>query len=184
MDTEFTAAQAHANSKEKGSGYFAAANNINYTLTLKRVLDIVKSYSEQGETFVTYNIPYIVLDGTTTNQELLARQIKKRLVELGYIVIRRKYSLYINWDLDLERKEIELEKENRRKQAEAEEAQRRRVRELKRVSKFGARQAVPIASQISPANGGGNSSVTTASSSGSRRPGFSVLRRRRPSERK
>lgn len=172
METDFTAAQALRKSKEVGIGYSATADNLNYTLTLKRVLGNIKTASENGERKLAYVIPWFVIDGTTTNQNILAKQIKTRLVELGYIVVRDGHTLHIDWDLDLMEREAELERQRKARATKEKVEEKRRLRDIKRTAKYGKRPSKSIEKLGPPL-----ASLTTGKRT--RTGGFSVTKKRK-----
>jgi hypothetical protein len=174
METDFSASQALLKSKQVGIGYSAAADNLNYTLTLKRVLGTIKTSAERGEKHVAYVVPWFVIDGTTANQNILAKQVKKRLLELGYMVKRDGHRLFIDWDLDLVERENTLAVQQKQKEAKAQKVEQERMKELHRQAKFGKRPSKrimpPPCSSISKANSSSSSSSTNT---------FSVVKRKR-----
>lgn len=72
--------------------------NINYNLTLKRLVKIIEVAAKQGRDFVDFETPSIILDGSLADPILLARQLKKKLVSMGYKVKRNEAHLNISWE--------------------------------------------------------------------------------------
>jgi len=96
MDLNLTASEACNRSKnaQKNNG---TADEINYSLTLRRVLDLIRIESEQGRQKMVFVAPCYVIDGCLANPIVLAKQIKARLTELGYNVDRKEELLIISW---------------------------------------------------------------------------------------
>lgn len=140
---EITATQALARSKKVGVNGTAEADKINFTLTLNRVMKTIAASAERGERHVGYAVPWFVVDGTSVESRVLAKQLERHLQTLGYVVSRDGHKLFISWDLDLEEAE--------RKTVEAMEAERRRVeREAKRKATFGDRPARKVTRVLPP----------------------------------
>lgn len=93
------------------------ADEINYNLTIKRVMNEIKDAAENGKTHLAWVAPEYVLDGTSTDPILLARQVRVRLSELGYHARRDGATVFIDWDLELRRtiEEQATNKEKKRK---------------------------------------------------------------------
>jgi len=72
--------------------------NTNYQLTIKRLYKIIENAAENGADSLTFKAPSFVLDGCIGDPIILARQIKARLIEIGYKVKREKDTLYISWE--------------------------------------------------------------------------------------
>lgn len=72
-------------------------SNINYNLTLNRLMKIIESSARQGQQFIDFETPSFVLDGSLADPILLARQLKKKLVSMGYSVQRNNSNLVISW---------------------------------------------------------------------------------------
>lgn len=72
--------------------------NVNYTLTLNRLMKIIEIESKNGMMYMEFETPSFVLDGSLADPILLARQLKARLKELGYDVKRSEHKLKISWD--------------------------------------------------------------------------------------
>ncbi len=140
-DLQLSAREAYSKAKEVGPGERARAVDHNYNLEIKRVMAMIRAAMNKGKVQIAYSVPWLVMDGTSANQVLLARQIKKRLEQLGYFVRRRNFDLYIDWDLELRQKEEELkrkkEEELKRKSAEEKKA----LRDAQRLANFGTRPA-------------------------------------------
>lgn len=146
---DFSAHQALQRSQKIGVNYSAKADNLNYTLTLQRVLSIIEATANAGmDRYVIYNVPGYVLDGTSTNPPLLAKQIKKRLVELGYMVNRTKGVLHIDWDFELVEKEKQLEQKRRAAEAKARKEQKRKMKTLRDQAAFGTRSRGDLQSLV------------------------------------
>lgn len=127
---EFTAAQAHGLSRRHATeGQDSVADALNFTLTIQRVLALVRAAGERGEMRTVYVCPWLVIDGTSTDPVRLARQVEARLRELGYDVTRTGGRLLIDWDKDLQRREAEL----KRQHEEEERAARRSARAAERA---------------------------------------------------
>ena len=92
--TPITAAQARLKT-EKNS--HKNKNNTNYSLTIKRLYKIIENAAENGADNLTFKAPAFVLDGCIGDPIVLARQLKARLVEIGYRVKRDKDTLLISW---------------------------------------------------------------------------------------
>lgn len=138
MELDFSAEEALGASKRVNGATGQSADDLNYTLTLKRLLATIKATAENdGARHIAYVVPWFVIDGTTTNQIKLAKQLKKRLQELGYNVRRDYETLYIDWDLDLMREEKRLEQERKRKYKELQAQEQKRLKELKEKAKYG-----------------------------------------------
>lgn len=71
--------------------------DVNYTLTLRRLMRIIESESKLGRTLLEFQAPSFVLDGSLADPILLARQLKARLKQLGYKVRRTEEYLTIEW---------------------------------------------------------------------------------------
>ena len=72
-------------------------SNINYNLTLNRLMKIIESSARQGQEFIEFETPSFVLDGSLADPILLARQLKKKLLSMGYKVTRNESHLIISW---------------------------------------------------------------------------------------
>lgn len=88
-----TASQARKLSQRKDK-----VKDVNYSLTIKRLLGVIRSSAIQGHTSIDFTAPSFVLDGCLGDPILLARQLKKRLEQLGYKVERRQDQLKISWE--------------------------------------------------------------------------------------
>ena len=137
MDEELTARQALARSKKSGLSGTGDADRHNYSLTLKRLMKMISAAADKGERQLGYAVPWLVIDGTSTDNRVLARQLQKRLQQLGFSVTRESNKLFISWDLELE----EAEK-RRAKEVEAEE--RRAMRALRKQAKTGTRPSARL----------------------------------------
>lgn len=94
LDTAaLTAAQARQLSQKNEK-----SKDVNYTLTIKRLLKIIRASAIQGNTSMQFTAPSFVLDGCIGDPILLARQLKKRLEQLGYRVQRKQDRLTISWE--------------------------------------------------------------------------------------
>ena len=52
-------------------------SNINYNLTLNRLMKIIESSARQGQEFIEFETPSFVLDGSLADPILLARQLQQ-----------------------------------------------------------------------------------------------------------
>ena len=149
MNTDFTAAQALNASKRVCGASGQSADDLNYTLTLKRLLATIQATAENdGAKHMAYVVPWFVIDGTTTNQIKLAKQLKKRLQELGYNVRREYETLYIDWDLDLMEEEKRLEKERRERVRVFQAEERKRQKEIEEQAKRGKRKSICLTNEF------------------------------------
>ena len=73
------------------------AADLNYALTLRRLLRLIESASKNGNDMFEFEAPRFVLDGCVGDPIILARQLKSKLIELGYNVERNVHTLYITW---------------------------------------------------------------------------------------
>jgi hypothetical protein len=73
------------------------AADLNYALTLQRLMRLIESAGRNGHDSLEFDAPSFVLDGCVGDPIVLARQLKSKLVELGYAVERRVSSLTIRW---------------------------------------------------------------------------------------
>ena len=73
------------------------SKDVNYTLTIKRLYKIIEGAAEQGNDSLTFKAPAFVLDGCIGDPIILARQLKARLIELGYKVTRAADTLLVSW---------------------------------------------------------------------------------------
>lgn len=73
------------------------SHSLNYTLTLKRLMKIIRTAAQNGRTELVFQTPRFVLDGTLADPIVLARALAKRLKQLGYKVSRRGEQLTIDW---------------------------------------------------------------------------------------
>lgn len=137
MDEELTARQALARSKKSGLSGTGDADRHNYSLTLKRLMKMISAAADKGERQMGYAVPWLVIDGTSTDNRVLARQLEKRLQQLGFSVSRETNKLFISWDLELE----EAEK-RRAREVEAEE--RKAMRSLRKQARTGRRSSVRL----------------------------------------
>ena len=71
--------------------------DINYNLTFNRLMKIIENSAKQGKQYIEFETPSFVLDGSLADPILLARQLKKRLVQLEYKVKRNNNKLIISW---------------------------------------------------------------------------------------
>lgn len=96
---EISAASAYARSTANGSAYLGTKSvDTNYTLTMARLFETIKRESEAGKRRIAFLAPRFVMDGTLADPVLLAKQIKAKLVRLGYEVDRFGDTLHISWD--------------------------------------------------------------------------------------
>lgn len=97
--TPISASEAFAKSKgfvEK-SADGRDADDINFSLTIARVFDIIRAETQTGKTQTVFIAPLFVMDGCLTEPIKLAKQVKAHLVGLGYDVQRDDESLTISW---------------------------------------------------------------------------------------
>ena len=73
------------------------AADLNYALTLRRLLRLIESASKNGNNMFEFEAPRFVLDGCVGDPIVLARQLKSKLIELGFHVERNVHTLYITW---------------------------------------------------------------------------------------
>jgi hypothetical protein len=73
------------------------AADLNYALTLRRLMRLIESASRNGHESLEFEAPRFVLDGCVGDPIVLARQLKSKLVELGYHVERNVNTLVIRW---------------------------------------------------------------------------------------
>jgi hypothetical protein len=71
--------------------------DLNYALTLRRLMRLIESASRNGNNMFEFEAPRFVLDGCVGDPIVLARQLKSKLIELGYSVERNVHTLYITW---------------------------------------------------------------------------------------
>ena len=90
----------HASEAKKLSERKEAKNDLNYKLTFGRLMKIIETAAKQGAGYVEFEAPQFVLDGTLADPLLLARQLGKRLKQLGYKVNRNHTLLVISWNSD------------------------------------------------------------------------------------
>ena len=74
------------------------ADDINYTLTLSRLFETIRQESDDGKQKIAFIVPRFILDGCLTEPVLLAKQLKAKLMTLGYAVEREDDKLYISWN--------------------------------------------------------------------------------------
>lgn len=134
MNVEMTARSALERAKRAGPQGSRGADELNYTLTMKRIMAAIEATSERGDRTLVYNVPWLIIDGTSTDNRVLARQLEKRLRQLGFIVSREGCKLYISWDLDLEEEERNLVEKQR-------EERKARMRAYQKKAKYGSREA-------------------------------------------
>lgn len=72
-------------------------SNVNYNLTLNRLMKIIQSAAKSGQDFIDFETPSFVLDGSLADPIVLARQLKKKLQTMGYKVSRSESHLKISW---------------------------------------------------------------------------------------
>ena len=58
---------------------------------------LIESASRNGNNMFEFEAPRFVLDGCVGDPIVLARQLKSKLIELGYTVERNVHTLYISW---------------------------------------------------------------------------------------
>jgi hypothetical protein len=73
------------------------AADLNYALTLRRLMRLIESASRNGHDSLEFDAPRFVLDGCVGDPIVLARQLKSKLVQLGYLVERNVSTLMIRW---------------------------------------------------------------------------------------
>lgn len=96
---EISAAAAYDRSRSNGSAYLGTKSvDTNYTLTMRRLFETIRRESEAGKRRIAFLAPRFVMDGTLADPVLLAKQIKVKLVRLGYTVDRNGDTLHISWD--------------------------------------------------------------------------------------
>ena len=134
---DLTAAQAFGRARKVGTSGQKIADDLNYSLTLKRLLSSISQTAESGGTRMAFVAPWIVLDGTTTNPVMLARQLEIKLTDLGYNVNRIDKRLFIDWDMELQRKEEEIKEKNKNRLKAEKRKQEDRMRNLKRKAFMG-----------------------------------------------
>ena len=94
--TPITAEQARKKTRSNARPGTSARNQ-NYSLTIKRLYKIIENAAENGADSLTFKAPSFVLDGCIGDPIVLARQLKARLIDIGYRVRREKDTLYISW---------------------------------------------------------------------------------------
>ena len=65
-----------------------------------RLMKIIETAAKHGDTYVEFETPQFVLDGTLADPLLLARQLSKRLKQLGYTVTRTNTHLLVVWNTE------------------------------------------------------------------------------------
>jgi hypothetical protein len=71
---------------------------INFDLAMKQVEHVVKQASENGYCSIRYKVPKFIPGGYVMNSELVARQIKRKMIEYGYKSYRvQKDVVHIEW---------------------------------------------------------------------------------------
>lgn len=104
---EISANSAYARSSANGSAYLGTKSvDTNYTLTMTRLFETIKRESDAGKRRIAFLAPRFVMDGTLADPVLLAKQIKAKLVRLGYEVDRFGDTLHISWDRDEDKKGV------------------------------------------------------------------------------
>jgi hypothetical protein len=73
------------------------AADMNYALTLRRLMRLIESAARNGHDHLEFDAPRFVLDGCVGDPIVLARQLKAKLSELGYTVRRDVSHLSIRW---------------------------------------------------------------------------------------
>ena len=74
------------------------ADDINYSLTLGRLFETIRQESDNGKQKIAFIAPRFILDGCLADPTLLAKQLKAKLMTLGYAVEREDDKLFIRWD--------------------------------------------------------------------------------------
>ena len=74
------------------------ADDINYSLTLGRLFETIRQESDNGKQKIAFIAPRFILDGCLADPTLLAKQLKAKLMTLGYAVEREDDKLFISWD--------------------------------------------------------------------------------------
>jgi hypothetical protein len=92
-DSLFTADQAREASSLKNK-----RNDVNFKLTLFRLMKLIESSARNGTDFLIFEVPRFILDGSLADNLLLARQLKKKLEQLGYQVKKKEHVLTIKWN--------------------------------------------------------------------------------------
>lgn len=138
--SDFSAAQAFAESAKHGPAGLGKADNINYELTLGRILKAIEATSAAGARDFEYTVPSIILDGTSADPILLARQIQKRLQEIGYMVTRFRACIFVDWNLDLMEKEEALRREKKQQEERYRVEEKRIRKDLQKRARFGLRE--------------------------------------------
>ena len=134
-----TASEAFERSKKVGPSGTGKADELNYNLTITRVMAAIAASIEAGDRRLAFVVPWYILDGTSTDEVMLARQIKIRLEQLDFVVKRKENVLYIDWDIDLRKKENELKKKKEQQYRNSLENDRKNLKEAKRISETGTR---------------------------------------------
>lgn len=80
------------------------ADDINYSLTLSRLYETLRQESDNKKKKIAFIAPRFILDGCLADPVLLAKQLKAKLMTLGYAVEREEDTLYISWDKEDTRK--------------------------------------------------------------------------------
>jgi hypothetical protein len=73
------------------------AADLNYALTLRRLMRLIESAARNGHDHLEFDAPRFVLDGCVGDPIVLARQLKAKLAELGYVVRRDVSHLSVRW---------------------------------------------------------------------------------------
>lgn len=89
-----------AEARRKVRGRTERTDDRNYTLTIRRLYKIIDSAAADGYDSIHFVTPSFVLDGSICDPILLAKQLKARLVKLGYKVQRNQERLRISWAED------------------------------------------------------------------------------------
>ena len=76
------------------------SDDINFTLTMNRLFEIIRNVSDEKQKFVAFPAPRFVMDGCLADPVKLAKQMKVHLIKLGYRVERHIAMLYISWGRD------------------------------------------------------------------------------------
>jgi hypothetical protein len=73
------------------------SRDVNYTLTLRRLMRVIDTSARNGSEGLVFEAPTFVVDGCLGDPIVLARQLKARLTQAGYIVTRNNSTLSISW---------------------------------------------------------------------------------------
>ena len=92
--------------EKKNSPDGTDADDINFTLTIARLFETIRQESEKGVKKIAFIAPRFIMDGCLADPIILAKQMKVRLLTLGYAVEREGDTLFVSWDkTDTEKRE-------------------------------------------------------------------------------